>query len=95
MQEQLGHMRTVILDDELAGLLDQDKPLDQAAREALVMDLFRREKISIEKACELLGLERMAFVRRAAELGVPVCLTTEEEWKADLVTLEAWRQERS
>ena len=55
----------------------------------------RREKISTGKACELLGLERMAFVRRAAELGVPVYLTTEEEWKVDLATLEAWRQQRS
>lgn len=88
-------MRTVVLDDELAGLLERDKPLDQAAREALVMDLFRREKISTGKACELLGLERMAFVRRAAELGVPICLTTEEEWKKDLATLDAWRQEQS
>jgi predicted HTH domain antitoxin len=88
-------MRTVVVDDELARLLEEEQPLDQAAREALVMDLFRREKISTGKACELLGLERMAFVRRAAELGVPVYLTTEEEWKADLATLEAWREERS
>jgi predicted HTH domain antitoxin len=88
-------MRTVVLDDELAALLEGEKPLDQAAREALVMDLFRREKISTGKACSLLGLERMAFVRRAAELGVPVYLTTEEEWKVDLATLEAWRQQRS
>ena len=83
-------MRTVVLDDELAGLLEQDKPLDQAAREALVMDLFRREKISSGKACELLGLERMTFVRRAAELGVPVYLTTEEEWKREKATIDSW-----
>jgi hypothetical protein len=36
-------MRTVVLDDELAELLEQDRPLDQAAREALVMDLLREE----------------------------------------------------
>ena len=88
-------MRTMVLDDELAGLVERDKPLDQAAREALVMDLFRREKISSGKACELLGLELMAFVRRAAELDVPVYLTTDEEWKADVTALEAWRQQRS
>ncbi len=88
-------MRTVVLDDELAALLERERPLDQAARESIVMDLFRREKISTGKACELLGLERMSFVRRAAELGVPVYLTTEEEWKADLATLEAWRQQGS
>jgi predicted HTH domain antitoxin len=87
-------MRTVVLDDELAALLEQEMPLDQAARETIVMDLFRRGKISTGKACELLGLERMVFVRRACELGVPVYLTTEEEWEADLATLEAWEQQQ-
>lgn len=65
-------MRTVVLDDELAALLEQEQPLDQAARETIVMDLFRRGKVSAGKACELLSLERMDFVRRAGELGVPV-----------------------
>jgi predicted HTH domain antitoxin len=88
-------MRTIALDDELAALLEKEKPLDQAAREALVMDLFRRRKISTGKACELLSLERMDFIRRADELGVPVYLTTEREWEADLATLDAWRQQQS
>lgn len=35
-------MRTVELEDELAALLEQEKPLDQAARETIVMGLFRR-----------------------------------------------------
>ncbi len=83
-------MRTVVLDDELATLLEGDRPLDQAARETLVMDLFRRGKISTGKACELLGLERLAFVRRAAELDVPVYLTTEEEWKRERATIDSW-----
>jgi predicted HTH domain antitoxin len=88
-------MRTLTLDDELAALLERDKPLEQAAREVLVMDLFRREKISTGKACELLGLDRKAFIRRANELDVPVYLTTEPELEADLATLEAWRQGKS
>lgn len=88
-------MRTVALDDELAALLEREKPLDQATREALVMDLFRRGKVSTGKACELLGLERMDFVRRANELGVPVHLTTEQEWEADLATLNGWQRQRS
>jgi predicted HTH domain antitoxin len=85
-------MRTVELDDEIASLLEQEKPLEQAARESIVMDLYRREKISIGKACELLGLARMDFVRRAGELGVPVDLTTSEEWEKDKAALDAWRQ---
>jgi len=87
-------MRTVVLDDELAQILERDKPLEQAARESLVMDLFRREKISAGKACALLGLERLKFVQRAAELAIPVHLTNEEEWAADLATLASWREKR-
>lgn len=83
-------MRTVVLDDELAALLEGEKPLEQAARETIVMDLFRRRKISSGKACELLSLERMDFVRRAGELGVPVYLTTEEEWEREKATIDSW-----
>jgi predicted HTH domain antitoxin len=81
------------LDDELAALIEREKPLDEATREALVLDLFRRRKVSTGKACELLGLDREDFVRRAAELGIPVYLTTEKEWEADMAALEAWRQQ--
>ena len=88
-------MRTVVVDDELAALVEQEQTLDQATREALVMDLFRRRKVSTGKACELLGLDRLDFIRRAAELGAPVDLTTEEEWKADLATLDAWHKRTS
>jgi predicted HTH domain antitoxin len=88
-------MRNIVLDDELAALLEREKPLEQATRELLVMGLFQNGKISTGKACELLGIERMAFVGRAAELGAPVYLTTEGEWESDLASLKAWRQELS
>jgi predicted HTH domain antitoxin len=83
-------MRTVVVDDELAALVEQEQTLDQATREALVMGLFQRGKISSGKACELLGLERMTFIRRANELGVPVYLTTEEEWVREKATIDSW-----
>jgi predicted HTH domain antitoxin len=83
-------MRTVVLDDELATLLEQEKPLDQAAREALVMDLFRRGRISTGKACELLSLDRLAFAQRAAELGIPYFQMTKEDWEDEKVTIDAW-----
>ena len=85
-------MRTVTLDDELASLLEQDQPLEKAAREALVMDLFRRGKISGGKACELLGLSRVDFVARAKELGTPVLLTTEEDWNTEKAIVDSWLQ---
>jgi predicted HTH domain antitoxin len=85
-------MRSVALDDELASLLEQDRPLEEATREALVMDLFRRGKVSGGKACELLGLSRPAFMARARELGTPVLLTTEEEWRTEKAIVDAWLQ---
>jgi predicted HTH domain antitoxin len=83
-------MRTVELDDELAGFLEQDKPLDQAAREALVMELFRRGTISTGKACSLLGVSRVGFARRASELGIPYFLMTKQDWESEKATLDAW-----
>ena len=88
-------MRTVTLDDELAALLEGEKPLDEATRELLVVGLFRRGKISTGKACELLNLDRTAFIRRANEHNVPVYLTSEKEWEADLTALDAWRDRPS
>ena len=83
-------MRTVELEDELAALLEQDKPLDEAARETIVMDLFRRGKVSIGKACGLLGLDRVAFARRAAELDIPYFQMTKEDWAAEKASIDAW-----
>ena len=79
-----------MVDEELAALVEREMPLDQATREELVMGLFRRGKVSAGKACELLRLERLDFVRRAGELGVPVYLTTEEEWEREKATIDSW-----
>ena len=83
-------MRTVTLDEELATLIEGERSLDEAAREALVMDLFRRRKISTGKACNLLHVDRLEFLRRANEHDVPVYLTTEEEWERDKATIDSW-----
>ena len=85
-------MRTVTLelDDELAALLEQEKPLGQATRETLVMDLFRRGKVSTGKAMELLLLDRVSFARRAAELGIPYFQMTKEDWAAEKASIDAW-----
>lgn len=85
-------MRTLTLafDDDVAALIERQKPLDEAARETIVMDLFRRREISTGKACELLGLDRVAFARRAAELGIPYFLMNKEEWEAEKATIDAW-----
>ena len=85
-------MRTVELEDDVAALLESEQPLERAARETIVMDLFRRGKVSTGRACELLGLERTTFARRAAHLGIPYFLMSKEDWEAEKATLDAWDQ---
>jgi predicted HTH domain antitoxin len=83
-------MRTVELDDDVAALLEAEQPLERAARETIVMDLFRRGKLSTGRACELLRLDRAAFARRASELGIPYFLMSKEDWEAEKATIDAW-----
>ena len=86
-------METLTLDDDLAAILAAEHDSIQvAAREALVMELFRRGRLSIGKACELLRLTREAFAGRAAELGIPYFLMDKADWAAELSTIYAWRQ---
>ena len=84
-------MRTVVLDDELAVLLEQiQQPLEKAARETAVLELYRRGIISSGKAGELLGMERFDFVRYAGELGIPFFRMTKEEWETEKATADSW-----
>ena len=77
-------MRTVELDDELAVLLEQiQQPLEKAAREAVVIELYRRGIVSSGKAAELLGMQRFDFVRYVDKLGIPFFRMTKEEWEAE------------
>ncbi len=86
-------MQTVALDDELAAILaGENGSIQAAAREALVMELFRRGRLSIGKACELLRLTREAFAQRATDLGIPYFLMNKADWVAELATIEAWRR---
>ena len=85
-----GPMRSVELGDDVAALLESEQPLAWGERETIVMDLFRRGKISTGRACELLGLEWAALVRRAAELGIPYFLMSKEDLNAEKATIDAW-----
>ena len=85
-------MRIVTLDDDLASLIEGERSLDEAVREVLVMDLFRRRRISTGKACDLLRVDRLEFLRLANEHDAPVYLTTEEEWEHDKATIDSWHK---
>lgn len=73
------------LDPELAGLLQlSGKPVGDAARELIVLELCRQGKISSGRAGELLGMARFSFVQYASQLGIPFFDMTEDEWRAEL-----------
>ena len=86
-------MQTVTVDDELAAILQAENgSLEAAAREALVVELFRRGRVSIGKAGELLNVSRETFAKRVADLGIPYFLIDKADWATERSTIEAWRR---
>jgi predicted HTH domain antitoxin len=86
-------MSTVKIDvgEDLAALLHQtNQPLEKAAREMIVLELYRRGTLSSGKAAELLHMPRLDFIRHASKLGIPSIDMTPDEWQAEKATLEAW-----
>lgn len=83
--------RTVELDDDLVAALEGEQVSPEvAAREALVMELFRRGRLGAGKAASLLGLSRAAFARRTADLGIPYFLIDAKDWATELAVIDAW-----
>jgi predicted HTH domain antitoxin len=75
---------TLELEDDLVVLLNQtNQPLQQAVRELIVLELYRRGTISSGKAAELLAMPRWEFVHYASHLGIPYFDMTEAEWEAE------------
>jgi len=60
------------------------KPIEQAAREMLVLKMYRRGLISSGKAATLLGVSRLEFIQHASELGIPYFRFTEDEWQMEV-----------
>ena len=81
----------VDLDEAVATLLHQtNQPVQEAAQEMILLELYRRGAISSGKAAELLGMPRLDFIRYASHLGIPFIDMTADEWEAEKATLEAW-----
>jgi hypothetical protein len=72
------------LDDEVMALLRQsDQPPGAAAREMIVLELYRRGSVSGGKAAALLGLRRAQFLDLAGRLGIPHLDMSPQEWEAE------------
>jgi predicted HTH domain antitoxin len=74
----------VELDDELVALLRSlNQPVEHAAREMIVLELYRRGAVSSGKAAQLLSMERRDFIQYASRLGIAFFDMTEDEWTAE------------
>lgn len=66
--------------DDLVGILGEiQQPIASAALELIVMELYRRGKVSSGRGAELLGMTRLDFVRYASDLGIPYLRVDEQE----------------
>jgi predicted HTH domain antitoxin len=75
---------TIDVEEDLAVVLRQiHQPMEQAVRELMVLELYRRGSISSGKAAELLGLARIDFIKHASDLGIPYIDMTADEWAAE------------
>jgi len=75
---------TVALEGELVALLHQlNRPIKRAARELIILELYRRGMISSGKAGEFLGMSRVEFIQFASLEGIPFFQMTEDEWAAE------------
>jgi len=80
---------TMELDEELVALLQgPERPAEAAARELIVLELYRQGTVSSGKAAELLGMPRVAFIQHASGLGIPYYRLTREDWEAEQRTWE-------
>jgi len=75
---------TLQIEDDLSPFFaEPERRPEQAVRELIVIELFRRRLISGGRGAELLGMPRLEFIGRAAELGIPYFDMSREELEAD------------
>jgi hypothetical protein len=68
-------LKTIQVSDELAQLLGPNEGLPQAFTKAVVLELFRKHRISAGKASELLGLSYREFLDLLQTKNIPVVTT--------------------
>ena len=79
----------VELDQDLVALLEElQRPARQAARELIVLELYRQGEVSSGRAAPLLGMEREEFIRYASKQGIPYFQLGGEELHRELEAIK-------
>ena len=73
------------LGEELGSLVTNlGRPIEETAREMIVLEMYRRSLITSGKAAALLGISRLEFIQHASELGIPHFRFTDDEWQTEV-----------
>ena len=73
------------LDEDLVGILSElQQPIDKAAIELIVLELYRIGKISSGRGASVLGMSRIEFIQHASDLGIPYLRLTPEDLDSEI-----------
>jgi hypothetical protein len=79
----------IALDESLAELFgDAPEQIGRSALEMIVLELYRRRELSVERAATLLGLNQLSFIGWSGALGVPLFDMKGEEWQRKLRVID-------
>ena len=77
------------IDRDLVDLLEElHRPAKQAARELIVLELYRQGEVSSGRAAQLLGKEREEFIKYASAKGIPYFELDSGELQRELDTFK-------
>ena len=75
------------VDEELIGILRElEQPIDKAATELIVLELYRLGKVSSGRAAAILRMSRKDFIQHASAPGIPYLRLTAEDLDSEIQT---------
>ena len=73
------------LDEDLVGILGElQQPIDKAAIELIVLELYRMGKISSGRSAAILGMSRIDFIQHASDLGIAYIRLAPEDLDSEI-----------
>jgi predicted HTH domain antitoxin len=79
----------VELDRDLVDLLEElRRPAKKAARELIVLELYRQGDVSSGRAAQLLNMQREEFIRYASKQGIPYFQIDRDELQQELEAIK-------